>query len=59
MDLVIKLGERGFDRVLVDNSLANLRQEITRLLANYAVEIHTALRDPDQDHPSWRDFCDR
>ena len=56
MDLVIRLGERGFDRALVDNSLANLRQETTRLLTNYAVEIETQLLDPDQPHPSWRDF---
>ena len=57
MELVIKLGERGFDRQLVDNSLANLEQEITMLLAHYTFEIRCALVESERSHPSWRDYC--
>ncbi len=57
MDLVLKLGERGFNRELVDGSLEDLQQEIVTLLANYSVKNSTELIDPEQDHPSWRSFC--
>ena len=57
MDLVVKFGERGFDNNLIDNSLANLQQEITALLAHCTFDNHTTLIDLEQKHPSWRDFC--
>lgn len=58
MDLVLKLGEKGFDRGRISGSLANLQQEIATLLTNYSFENRTELIDPDQNHPSWRNFCD-
>jgi len=58
MDLVLKLGERGFSRELIDASLQNLQQEIATLLTNYSAKNNTELIDPDQGHPSWRSFCD-
>ena len=57
MDLVIKLGARGFDPQLIDASLATLQQEITGLLGSYACVHQVGLVDPDQGHPSWRGFC--
>ena len=57
MDMVLNFGERGFDKNLVDNSLANLQQEITALLAHCRFDNRTGLIDLEQKHPSWRDFC--
>jgi alkylation response protein AidB-like acyl-CoA dehydrogenase len=57
MELVIKLGERGFDRLLIDASLANLEREITMLLSHYSFEIRTELVELERGHPAWRDFC--
>ena len=57
MDLVLKLGERGFSRELIDGSLENLQQEIATLLTNYSAKNSTELIDPDQGRPSWRNFC--
>jgi len=58
MDLVLKLGEKGFSRELIDGSLENLQQEIATLLTNYSTKNSTELIDPDQGRPSWRNFCD-
>ena len=57
MELVIKLGERGFDQQLIAASLATLQQEVTGLLSSYACDHRAALIDPDKGHPSWRNFC--
>ena len=57
MDLVIRLGERGFDRQLIDASVSSLQQEVTGLLSSCACDHRAGLIDPDQGHPSWRDFC--
>ncbi len=57
MDLVIKLGERGFDQQLIDASIATLQQEITGLLSSYSCDHQVGLIDPDKGHPSWRNFC--
>jgi alkylation response protein AidB-like acyl-CoA dehydrogenase len=57
MELVIKLGERGFDPQLIAASLATLEQEVTGLLSSYACDHRAGLIDPDKGHPSWRGFC--
>lgn len=57
MNLVVKLGDKGFSKNLIDSSLATLKQEITTLLAGCRFDNMTELIDPDQDHPSWRSFC--
>ena len=57
MELVIKLGERGFDPQLIAASLATLEQEVTGLLSRCACDYQAGLIDPDQGHPSWRGFC--
>ena len=57
MDLVIKLGERGFDKELIKSSVTNLTQDIESKLASYAFDNLTEKIDPDQGQPSWRDFC--
>jgi alkylation response protein AidB-like acyl-CoA dehydrogenase len=58
MDLVLHLGERGFDKELIDGSLATLQQEISSHLTCYSRDNHTVLIEPDQGLPSWRNFCD-
>ena len=57
MELVIKLGERGFDPQLIAASLATLQQEVTGLLSSCACDHQADLIDPDKGHPSWRNFC--
>ncbi len=57
MDMVLKLGERGFSKELNAGSWVNLQQEIAKLLTNYAYDNRSELIDPDQSHPSWRNFC--
>ncbi len=57
MDLVLKLGEKGFDREMINGSLVNLQQEVSRLLANGTFDNRIGLIEPDSGHPSWRNFC--
>lgn len=57
MDLVIKLGERGFDQEMIANCITNLTQEIESRLASYSFENLSEKIDPDQGQPSWRSFC--
>ena len=57
MDLVMKLGDKGFNRTLIDNSLANLQQEIARLLTVCTFDNCSDLIEFDLEHPSWRDVC--
>ena len=59
MDLVLKLGEKGFSQELIEGSLKNLQQEIAALLGSYSCENLTERIDPDGEHPSWRDYCER
>ena len=57
MEMVIKLGERGFDQQLVAASTATLQQEITGLLSSCTCNHEAGLIDPDRGRPSWRDCC--
>jgi len=57
LDLVLKLGEKGFDKGLIHGSLANLKQEIAILLTGYSFKNCTERIDPDQAYSSWRNFC--
>ncbi len=57
MDLVIKLGEKGFSKELISCCLTNLQQEIASLLTSYSSTNRTELIEADQGHPSWRDYC--
>jgi len=58
MELVLMLGERGFDQRLINASLASLDQEITSRLSNYSCSFSAELIDPEPGRSSWRDFCD-
>ncbi len=58
MELVLKLGDKGFNKALIDASLVNLQQEITAMLTNCTFDNRTELIESDQSHPSWRNFCD-
>lgn len=57
MDLVLKLGEKGFDNELINGSLVQLRQEIAVLLTTCAFDNPAMLVETDAEHPSWRLFC--
>ncbi len=57
MDLVLKLGERGFNKELIDGSLVTLQQEIASSLTSCTFDNRVDLIEPEQGHPSWRDFC--
>jgi alkylation response protein AidB-like acyl-CoA dehydrogenase len=57
MDLVVKLGERGFSKEMIDGSLTDLRQDIATWLTNYSFAISTELVESEANHPSWQDFC--
>ena len=57
MDLVLRLGEKGFDKEMINGSLVNLQQEIAGLLTVCAFNNCSALIDPDSEHPSWQKFC--
>lgn len=56
MNLVARLGERGFDKQRLDSSLATLEQDISVLLAGYMHEHQTSRIEPEQEHPSWQMF---
>ena len=57
MDLVMKLGERGFSKELINNTLVILQQEIAKFLTTCTFDNRTELIEADRDHPSWRDYC--
>jgi alkylation response protein AidB-like acyl-CoA dehydrogenase len=57
MELVLKLGEKGFDREMINGCLVNLQQEISGLLAACAFDNCSVLIEPDAERPSWREFC--
>jgi alkylation response protein AidB-like acyl-CoA dehydrogenase len=57
INLVIKLGERGFDKKRIDTSLATLEQETTGLITGYTHAHRTPRIEPDEEHPSWQTFC--
>jgi alkylation response protein AidB-like acyl-CoA dehydrogenase len=55
MDLVVKLGDRSFCSKRISSCLADLQQEIHRLLGDYANGQLGTLIDPGEPAPSWRD----
>jgi hypothetical protein len=57
MDLVLRLGEKGFDKEMINGSLVNLQQEVAGLLTSCSFDNRSALIDPGSEHPSWREFC--
>jgi len=57
INLVIKLGERGFDKKRIDTSLATLEQETNGLLTGYLYEHRTPRIEPGEEHPSWQTYC--
>ena len=57
VDLVLRLGEKGFDKELINSSLVHLQQEIATLLTTCAFDNRSLLVETDSEHPSWREFC--
>lgn len=56
MDYVLQLGERGFNRDLITNCLAEMSEEISALLTSYRHDqLSAVVEDYDVDS-SWRDY---
>jgi alkylation response protein AidB-like acyl-CoA dehydrogenase len=54
-DLVINLSDSGFQQEMIDNSVTNLRQEITALVKGYQQENRTTYIADYQEQKSWFD----
>jgi len=54
MNLVLKLGDKGFSKELIDNCLVTLQQEISSFLTCYTFDNRSKLVTDAGDHPSWR-----
>lgn len=57
VDLVLKLGERGFERAWIDNSLTCLQQELSGFLTTCGFENQAVLVETESGRPCWREFC--
>jgi len=56
LELVIKLGQRGFDKNLIDCCETDLQQSIASMLTDFSYLNSCKPIDFDYEHPSWRDF---
>jgi len=56
MEMVIKLGDRGFRGDLISNGLSMLRSEVTALLSSYGVEDSVCAVEDYQAGGAWMDF---
>jgi alkylation response protein AidB-like acyl-CoA dehydrogenase len=56
MDLVERLGNKGFLKELIDASLACLEHEITSRLVSYSSSPSVFLVDIDQPYPTWQEY---
>lgn len=56
LNLVVRLGERGFDPKRLETSLATLEQDIFVQLAAYRHAHQTPRIEPEQEHPAWQRF---
>lgn len=57
INLVARLGERGFDKNRIETSLVTLEHETIALLTGFVNEFRTSPIEPDQEHPSWQTYC--
>lgn len=55
MDLVLKLGESGFEKNLIKNALSNLQQEISALVSGYRTANETDYVEGYEEEKSWFD----
>lgn len=56
LNLVVKLGDKGFLKELINASLACLEDEITGRIANYSCPSSVFWVDLDQPYPSWQEY---
>lgn len=56
MEMVMKLGEKGFRQDLINNSLTMLRKEITSLIGQFKVLDNTHVVEDYQQNSSWLSF---
>jgi alkylation response protein AidB-like acyl-CoA dehydrogenase len=53
MELVLKLGDKGFRNDLVENAIRTLEQEISGIIYNYKIGYNTLLVENYEEHSSW------
>ncbi len=58
MNMVIKLGGKGFSKELISSCLENLQQEIATLVTGYSHTNRTRLIETDQGSSTWRNCLD-
>jgi alkylation response protein AidB-like acyl-CoA dehydrogenase len=56
MEMVIKLGEKGFRQDLINNGIAMLRKEITSLMGHFKITDNSQIVEDYQQNSSWLSF---
>lgn len=56
LDLVIRLGENGFRKDLIDNAVSIVRQEITQLMGSFNFAQNAAVVEDYNEKSNWSDF---
>jgi alkylation response protein AidB-like acyl-CoA dehydrogenase len=57
MDLVIKMGDTGFRKDLIDGAISMLQQEITNLICNFSFTQNTCIIKDYEENSSWLSFA--
>src|SRR5690606_18064921 len=56
LEMVIRLGEKGFRSDLINNSISNLQLEINNIMASYKTESQPDIIDDYGDESDWKKF---
>jgi hypothetical protein len=56
MELIIRLGEQGFNSEMISNSIKNLQNETCSLITTFNSELHSDVLEDYSDNSSWLDF---
>ena len=56
LEMVIKLGEKGFRSDLINNSISNIQLEINNYLSTYKTEAMPDIIDDYGDESDWKKF---
>ncbi len=57
MDMVLRLGDRGFSKELIAGCLTTLQQAVSNCVADYSFDNSTGLIELEKDQPCWRNYC--
>ncbi len=56
LEMVIKLGEKGFRSDLINNSISNLQLEISNILSQYQTDVLPDIIEDYSDESDWKKF---